>query len=273
MPDCVFIVSSFEHRPTSRSIIHAPPSTAMASQALDLRANSDFVFKEESPLELFDVDGFFASGTQDSVPTAAQESVSNTFMPTMSLSKIKWPKLEHKGAGNDDVQDMAFAIWCGYKAYRTRTVLGDLGAFFAFCDVKVPIFKKPPEYKGRQVQFLELEIQQTGRLSMERAVCVVDKCSAGTAISHSQLGGVVTHKVSFGGPKARTLHADPFHDGHEKVQLARLGSDSAPGDSTIKAWRFDAVKCIEDKADWYICVYMPYRKQTCRKRQRSGKKK
>lgn len=225
---------------------------------------------DESSSALSEVDDFFASVTQDSMQTAAQEAACIESMPAVSLSKIKWPKLEHKGVGHDDVQDMAFAIWCGYKAYRTRTALDDLGVCFAFCDVKVPIFKKPPEYKGRQVQFLELEIQQTGRLSMERAVCVVDKSSACTAICHSQLGGDVTHKVSFGGPKARTLHADPFHDGHEEVKLARLGSDNAPGDSNIKAWRFDAVKCIDEKADWYICVYMPYRKQTYRKRQWSG---
>ena len=177
-----------------------------------------------------------------------------------------WPVLEKRGAHKEDVQSMVFAIWCAYRAFRAHTALNKLGDRFRFGDMCIPIFDRPPGYKGIKSQMLKYEIVQsyTNTLDMQRAVCVVDHASKHTEPRH------YGDRVSFAGPRARTLHDTAFNNDGEKLFVARMGGDNVPADSVVKAWRYDVVETKEDPTgEWYICVFLPYRKEARSRKRKS----
>jgi hypothetical protein len=201
------------------------------------------------------VDDFFAPpSTEDAQGSVL--SVQSEPAPFVAPTTA-WPLLATRGAHKEDVQCMVFELWCAYNAFRASTALHQLGDKFRFGDVFIPIFDRPPGYKGVKSQMLKYEILQShyGTLGMQRAVCVIDHASNNTEAR--QYGD----RVSFAGPRARTLYDTPFHDGEKQLFVARMGGDNVPHDSTVKAWRYDAVQHKNDPtAEWYICLFLPYRK-------------
>ena len=163
------------------------------------------------------VDDFFAPpSTEDAQGSVL--SVQSEPAPFVAPTTA-WPLLATRGAHKEDVQCMVFELWCAYNAFRASTALHQLGDKFRFGDVFIPIFDRPPGYKGVKSQMLKYEILQShyGTLGMQRAVCVIDHASNNTEAR--QYGD----RVSFAGPRARTLYDTPFHDGEKQLFVARMG--------------------------------------------------
>lgn len=174
-----------------------------------------------------------------------------------SGSSMNWPRLEKKGAGNDDVHAIACTLWLHYKEYRNRMSANNIGNVFPFDSFYIPILDKPPGYKSRIVECLEHEmLLNSNTLGMERAIFIIDHaCAQSTSRD-------LIDRVTFAGPGSRTLHHKSFYDGEREIFMARMGADKVPDSAQVKPWRFDGVQILKEaKAEWYICVIFPYSKQ------------
>ena len=165
-----------------------------------------------------------------------------------------WPLLEKLGQGNEDVQQMIFAVWQAYEAYRTDAVLQPLDLSLDFLGKKIPVFKKPPGYKSDFLQELANKIQYA-QIGMDKAIAIVDIASQNKVLR------AVGDRVTFGGKFDRTLYDVAFDGKKGPVYVARRGADIVPHDSPFKMWQYELVQSKEQEADgWYILLFFPFRK-------------
>ena len=199
--------------------------------------------------------------SEDMSPQENDDSAPQALVPILN-----WPDLDKRSMGSDNVQQMAFKLWSHYQEFRNLQLesSGRISEIFPFDNLEIPILDKPPGYRSRYVEHLQLEIEHDLKLAMNRAVFIVDYARNGYAQSIARDKG---DRVGFAGPASRTMDDTIFKLGEKQVYIARMGADRVPASSSVKPWRFDVVENKdEETAPWFVCVYFPFSKQKRRRR-------